>query len=199
MRIGIEINGVLRDTIGKIIQTYQKYMIDRTDGIEDNNDFIYKMELPVNSLELKNHFTFKDDEELYNFLYQDFSMEIFGHAQSSEYYTFNDLQNIYLNLRDEHDICIVSDEIGKSKPASLFFLSKFGCQVEKIKFYSNITKKSMWNEIDILLTANPFLLLEYPDDKIVIKFETDYNKDINISNTITKLSEFEEVIKKILK
>jgi hypothetical protein len=198
-RIGIEINGVLRDTIGKIIQTYQKYMIDRTDGIEDNNDFIYKMELPVNSLELKNHFTFKDDEELYNFLYQDFSMEIFGHAQSSEYYTFNDLQNIYLNLRDEHDICIVSDEIGKSKPASLFFLSKFGCQVEKIKFYSNITKKSMWNEIDILLTANPFLLLEYPDDKIVIKFETDYNKDINISNTITKLSEFEEVIKKILK
>lgn len=199
MRIGIEINGVLRDTIGKIIQTYQKYMIDRTDGIEDDNDIIYKMELPVNSLDLKNHFTFKDDDELYNFLYQDFSMEIFGHAQSTEYYTFNDLQNIYLNLRDEHDICILSDEIGKSKPASLFFLSKFGCQVEKIKFYSNITKKSMWNEIDILLTANPFLLLEYPDDKIVIKFETDYNKDINISNTITKLSEFEEIIKKILK
>lgn len=199
MRIGIEINGVLRDTIGKIIQTYQKYMIDRTDGIEDDNDIIYKMELPVNSLDLKNHFTFKDDDELYNFLYQDFSMEIFGHAQSTEYYTFNDLQNIYLNLRDEHDICIISDEIGKSKPASLFFLSKFGCQVEKIKFYSNITKKSMWNEIDILLTANPFLLLEYPDDKIVIKFETDYNKDINISNTITKLSEFEEIIKKILK
>lgn len=199
MRIGIEINGVLRDTIGKIIQTYQKYMIDRTDGIEDDNDIIYKMELPVNSLDLKNHFTFKDDDELYNFLYQDFSMEIFGHAQSTEYYTFNDLQNIYLNLRDDHDICILSDEIGKSKPASLFFLSKFGCQVEKIKFYSNITKKSMWNEIDILLTANPFLLLEYPDDKIVIKFETDYNKDINISNTITKLSEFEEIIKKILK
>lgn len=198
MRIGIEINGVLRDTIGKIIQTYQKYMIDRTDGIDDENDIIYKMELPVNSLDLKNHFTFKDDDELYNFLYQDFSMEIFGHAQSTEYFTFNELQTLYLNLRDEHEISIVSDEIGKSKPASLFFLSKFGCQVEKIKFYSNITKKIMWNEIDILLTANPSLLLEYPDDKIVVKYETDYNKDINISNTITKLSEFEGIIKKIL-
>ena len=35
MRIAIEINGVLRNTIGKIEQTYQKYMIDKTEGLED--------------------------------------------------------------------------------------------------------------------------------------------------------------------
>ena len=29
MRIGIEINGVLRNTLGKIEQTYQKYLIDK--------------------------------------------------------------------------------------------------------------------------------------------------------------------------
>jgi hypothetical protein len=34
MRIGIEINGVLRNTLGKIEQTYQKFLIDKTDGIE---------------------------------------------------------------------------------------------------------------------------------------------------------------------
>jgi len=41
MRIGIELNGVLRNTVGKIEQTYQKFMIDKTDGIESEDDFEY--------------------------------------------------------------------------------------------------------------------------------------------------------------
>jgi hypothetical protein len=36
MRIGIEINGVLRDTIGKITQLYEKHMIEEKD---DNKTF----------------------------------------------------------------------------------------------------------------------------------------------------------------
>ena len=125
MRIGIEINGVLRNTIGKIEQTYQKFLIDKTDGIENEESFEYGMTLPVDSLSLKDHFKFQNDEELFSFLYEEFPMEIFGHSQSSEYSTFNDLNEVYMNLRDNHDLIIVSDEIGKSKPASLFFISKF--------------------------------------------------------------------------
>ena len=198
MRIGIEINGVLRNTIGKIEQTYQKYLIDKTDGIENEKSFEYCMILPVDILMLKDHFKFQNDEELFSFLYEEFPMEIFGHSQSSEYSTFNDLNEVYVNLRDNHDLIIVSDEIGKSKPASLFFISKFGCQLEKIKFYSNYTINSMWNEIDLLLTANPALLLEHPSDKILIKYETDYNKNINTSHTIKSLKELEDKLKKII-
>ena len=198
MRIGIEINGVLRNTIGKIEQTYQKYLIDKTDGIENEKSFEYGTILPVNSLMLKDHFKFQNDEELFSFLYEEFPMEIFGHAQSSEYSTFNYLNELYLKLRDNHDLIIVSDEIGKSKPASLFFISKFGCQLEKIKFYSNYTINSMWDEIDLLLTANPALLLEHPSDKILIKYETDYNKNINTSHTIKSLKELEDKLKKII-
>ena len=198
MRIAIEINGVLRNTIGKIEQTYQKFYIDKTDGIDDEDSFKHTMNLPVDSLELKNHFSFQTDEELFSFLYEEFPMEIFGHSQSSEYSTFNDLNEIYLNLRDNHDLLIVSDEIGKSKPSSLFFLSKFGCLMEKIKFYSNSTINSMWGEIDVLLTSNPALLLEHPEDKIVIKYHTEYNKHINSTHSITQLNEFEGVLKKIL-
>ena len=198
MRIGIEINGVLRNTIGKIEQTYQKYLIDKTDGIENEESFEYGIILPVDSLVMKDHFKFQNDEELFSFLYEEFPMEIFGHSQSSEYSTFNDLNETYINLRDNHDLIIVSDEIGKSKPASLFFISKFGCQLEKIKFYSNYTINSMWDEIDLLLTANPALLLEHPSDKILIKYETDYNKNINTSHTIKSLKELEDKLKKII-
>ena len=198
MKIGIEINGVLRNTIGKIEQTYQKFYIDKTEGIEDDVTFKYEMTLPVTSLELRNHFKFQTEEEYYSFLYEEFPMEIFGHAQSSEYTTFNDLNDFYLNFRDNHDILIVSDEVGKSKPSSLFFLSKFGCQIEKIKFYSITTLNSMWDEIDILLTSNPMLLLNYPSDKIVIKFETEYNKEINASYSISSIKELESKLKQIL-
>ena len=198
MRIAIEINGVLRNTIDKIEQTYQKYMIDKTDGLEDEESFKYEMSLPVDSLNLRNHFKFQTDEELYSFLYEELPMEIFGHSQSTEYSTFNDLNDIYVNLRDNHDILIVSDEMGRSKPSSLFFLSKFGCQIEKVKFYSNITINSMWDEIDVLLTANPALLLEHPDDKIIIQYQTEYNKHIKLDNSITTIKELEFELTKII-
>lgn len=199
-RIGFDINGVLRNTIGKIEQTYEKYYLSKTDGIDDEEEsFQYDMNLPVTSLDLKEHFKFKDDEELYSFLYDEFAMEIFGHAQSAEYSTFNDLQQLYLNYRDDNDLTIVSDEISKSKPATLFFLSKFICQLEKIKFFSNLTINSMWDEIDILLTSNPSLLLNKPSDKIVVKYETEYNKDIESEHTITTLKEFDDKLKQLLK
>jgi hypothetical protein len=145
-----------------------------------------------------NHFSFIDDNELYSFLYEDFPMEIFGHSQSSEYNTFIDLNEIYINLRDSHELLIVSDEIGRSKPASLFFLSKFGCQLEKVKFYSNITINSMWDEIDVLLTSNPVLLLEHPTDKKVIKYQTGYNKHIDTDYSISNLKELESELTKLL-
>lgn len=198
MRIGIEVNGVLRNTIGKIEQTYQKFYIDKTEGIDDEETFEYKINLPVTSLELKNHFEFQSDEELFSFLYEEFAMEIFGHSQSTEYSSFNDLQEIYVKYRDENDLLIVSDEIGKSKPATLFFLSKFGCQLEKVKFYSNLTINSMWDEIDVLLTSNPALLLEYPNNKIVIKYETEYNKDIESKHTITTIKQLDDKLKELL-
>jgi hypothetical protein len=198
MRIAIEINGVLRNTLDKIQQTYQKYMIDKTEGIEEEDSIVREIKLPIDSLELQNHFTFINNEELYSFLYEDFPMEIFGHSQSTEYQTFNDLNDIYVNLRDNHDLLIVSDEMGRSKPASLFFLSKFGCQLEKVKFYSNLTINSMWGEIDVLLTSNPALLLEHPDDKILIKYQTEYNKHIETKHSITNLKEFEFELTKIL-
>jgi hypothetical protein len=211
-RIGIEINGVLRDTIGKFTQLYEKHMIDEddhdgktfeldisgnTEELVSKEEFEYKILSDVTSLNLMDHFRFNDEEELYSFMYEDFAMQIFGHAGSTETFTFNDLNEIYVKYRDNNELLIVSDEIGKSKPASLFFLSKFGCQLEKVKFYSNSTKNSMWNEIDVLLTANPDLLLEKPKDKIVVKYNTVYNKNVNCEYEISALKEFDEILQKI--
>jgi hypothetical protein len=125
-------------------------------------------------------------------------MEIFGHAGSTETMTFNDLNNFYYNYRNEHEIIIVSDEMGKSKPASLFFLSKFGCLVEKVKFYSHTTINSMWDEVDVLITANPELIQNHPQDKKIIKFNTNYNNNTDCEYEISSIKELNEKIKTFL-
>ena len=222
MKIGIEINGVLRDTIEKFKQVYEKHLIDSTEFesvdkkyeltfsgetnevLEINedltiNNFEYKILNPVTSLSLLDHFTFPSKDDLYNFMYKEYTMELFGHAPSSEMNTFNVLNELYYDLRDEYDLLIVSDEIGKSKPASLFFLSKFGCLLEKIIFYSETTKNDMWDNVDILITSNPDLILNKPEGKIVVKFLRDYNKNIKSDLEISTLSDFNLLLKKITK
>lgn len=219
-KIGIEINGVLRDTISKFTELYEKHLVDshfnestdKTYEIEfsgdtdevielnenvEVNNFEYKVLSPVTSLDLGSHFSFPSKDDLYSFMYEEYTMELFGHAPSTEMLSFNLLNDIYYNLRDTYDLMIVSDEIGRSKPSSLFFLSKFGCLVEKVFFYSEITKNNMLDEVDILLTANPDLLLNKPDNKIIIKFITDYNKNIKSEYEISSLSDLELTIKKI--
>jgi hypothetical protein len=200
MRIGIEMNGVLRDTLLKFRQLYEKFYVDPQLDISDDQEktFEYKVVEPIDSLNLMNHFLFPTQEEFYSFMYEEHPMEIFGHSPSVEMSTMNDLNDFYYKFRDNHDILIVSDEIGKSKPASLFFLSKFGCLVEKVKFYSETTLNSMWDEVDVLLTANPDLLLKQPDGKKVIKFETEYNKHIDSELTITTLKELKNKLEEII-
>jgi hypothetical protein len=196
MRIGIELNGVLRDTLKKIQQEYEKWYLDNPFK-ENEEKSEYEVMSDLTSLDISKHLKFKDEDELYTFLYKEHTMEIFGHAGSVEVSSMMDVNDFYLDNRDNHDILIVSDEIGKSKPASLFFISKFGCLIESVRFYSESTINLMWDSIDVLLTANPNLLLNYPQGKIVIKYETLYNQNIDVEYSITKLKELNTKIKEL--
>ena len=198
MRIGIEINGVLRDTLKKIQQEYEKWYLNnpfRDENEED--DFKYEVLSELTTLNISNHLKFRSEDELYDFLYKEHTMEIFGHAGSVEPSGLVELNEFYLDMRESHDIIVVSDEIGKSKPASLFFISKFGCLVETVKFYSESTINSLWDSVDILLTANPKLLLNHPKNKIVIKFNTTYNNDVESEFHISSLKELKTKIQEI--
>ena len=193
MRVAIELNGVLRDTLKKIQQEYEKWYLENPFK-EDEEKSDYDVISDLTTLDISKHLKFRDDDELYDFLYKEHTMEIFGHAGSVETSSIMDFNEFYLDMREKHDILIVSDEIGKSKPASLFFISKFGCLVETVKFYSESTINLLWDSIDVLLTANPKLLLNYPKGKIIIKYETSYNKNIEMLHSITTLKDLKTKI-----
>jgi hypothetical protein len=215
MRIGIEVNGVLRDTIEKFTQIYEKHMIGENEEHEslpmtfevDSDGNTHNIELEeivkyeklndVDSLDLMSHFKFKSKEEYFSFMYHEFPMHIFGHAPSTEMTTFNEFNDFYTLFRDENEIVIISDEMGKSKPATLFFLSKFGCLVENIIFYNSVTKDKVLSSFDLIVTSNPDIIINYSDKLTIIKYDTVYNKQVKSEITINSLKELSEKVKEI--
>jgi len=191
MRIAIDIDGVLRDTFTKIEQIYQKYFIDELELVDD--DFNYEIITPYDTPEYSNHFKFKTDEEYLSFMYEEFAMEIFGHSPSTEMSTFYDLNDLIVKYKDNVKFLLISKQVSKTKPATLFFVSKFGCEIEKIIFYNQLTKDDVWNEFDVLITANPDLLLQ-KDNKTLIKYETSYNLKIESDITISDLKGLDKKI-----
>jgi len=216
MKIAIDLNDVVRDIFTKSIFIYEKYYIENDESEqkiseyneeteewenkeENNSSFKYELNLPIDSTNLINHFKFPTEDDLYNFFYIDFPMQIFGHSSSTSANTFNIINDLYINYRDDHDLTIISDEMGKSKPATLFFLSKYGCLFENISFYSNMTVDKIIDEFDIILTANPNILQNSKQKTIIVKYNTEYNKDFDSDYEISSLDCVDEIIDKIIK
>ena len=196
MKIAFEVNGVLRNTFGKAEEVYQKFFIDDYVAEEGEEEFEYKLNLPITSTTLSSHFVFQDEERLMEFFYVDFPMNIFGHSQSTENSTVHDLNDIYKDLRDDHELVIISNEIEKSKPATLFFLSKFGCMFEKIVFYNQYTEDEVLSDFDLIISAQP-QILEKEHNYKTVKYKTTYNENVESDFDIETLKEFKDLYEKL--
>tara|TARA_R110000851_G_scaffold48370_4_gene116996 strand:- start:3928 stop:4512 length:585 start_codon:yes stop_codon:yes gene_type:complete len=177
MRIGITVNGVLRDTLYKIIKVYNLY--NETELVIED----------IETTNLLDHLDFKTEEELLDWLYVECPMEVFGNCPSVTDNTVNDLNRFYKTFRDEHKITIYSEEIGKSKSATLFFLAKYGCLVDNIGFFGlKSIYTDLWDSVDLLITSDITLLETKPENKITVKVKTKFNSNVNSDFTIDELS-----------
>ena len=190
MKIGIGINEVLRNYIGQLAYTYEKYIGD-LDITEDD----------VTNFNLIEFFKFENIDKLNSFIYLEAPLEIFGHAGQMSDGLMNHFNAFIMEMKDEeeHEVELVSREIDKSIPSTYFFLSKTNCRIDKIRFVSKYIDE--WNGIDVLITANPTVLDLKPNGKISVKVKTPYNTDIPADYEIESLMEFitdEELRNKIL-
>ena len=178
-KISISLNEVLRDFLGQFSYTYDKY-------IGDSN----VKEGDVTHFNLIEFFKFDDIKKFNTFLYMEAPLEIFGHADQVSDGLMNHFNNFIMDMKDdgEHEVEIVSREVDKSIPSTLFFLSKTGCRIENIKFVDDYIKK--WDNTDILITANPKALEAKPSGKISIKVKASYNKDIQADYEIDSILDF---------
>ena len=188
MKIGITIDGVVRDFITKFELVYDKYypIIDEETG--EN----VPVERDIKDLELLKYFNFSGGtDELNKFMYVDASLEVFGHAGEVKLNSVEHLNQLHNLIEDMgHTPMIISKELNNSKPATLFFLSKLSCKVSNIKFVRDYVHK--WDHVDVLVTASPETLLSKPLDKVSIKVINTYNKNCKSDYTIVDLKELLE-------
>lgn len=182
MTIAIDLNDVLRDYTGQFKKVYQKH-IDSNFEIEDED---------ITSSKLIEVFPFESEEEYNKFVYVDYPYELFGRAEAVDQmlpYRFNDwLQNTLRDVDEDKipNVMIVSPmEANLTIQATMAFLAKLPSRVREI--YFPIDSSTVWDKCDILITANPLFLNNVPEDKIAIKINMPYNKDIECKYSFDKM------------
>jgi hypothetical protein len=190
MEIYISIDGVLRNFIQKFDYHYKDAFFDSE--FENENNFEYKITDPIQNNNLLNSYAFQSVEEYEFFLFIEYPIEIFGHAGLSYSNVFTELNKIIFE-NPEHNFTIVGlNELGKSKPATLFFLSKNGFLGNNIKFIKTEDISKCWKNCDIWISDN-IDIIKHNNAKTPIKINTDYNKFFTCKKEISKLSEIEEL------
>ena len=187
MKVGITIDGVIRDFITKFESVYDKYYPVDIDESEEETE-----ELPerdIKTLDLLDYFEFSGGtKELNEFMYVDAALEIFGHAGEVKLNSVEHLNQLHNIIEDlGHTPIVISKELNNSKPATLFFLSKLSSKINNIIFVRDYDKK--WDHVDILITANPETLKAKASGKISIKVINEYNKNIDSDYTLVDLKE----------
>jgi hypothetical protein len=214
MKIGVSVNGVLRDFFGRVEKIHTKYF-NPEDGqeveikdydlekwlwfpkeevvrqeMEFNPDFDVK-EFLANENSDNQLIEVKDDEiTVEDFVYDRCCLEIFGYADETLDGVVQSINDLELHLKmigKEHEIIITSREAGRSVPATLFFLSKTGCMIQDIKFTMGTT--DCWDYVDVMVTDHPEILNSKPKGKKVIKIEKPFNKEIFADYTIKSVKE----------
>lgn len=166
-RIGLVLNNLIRDYIGKLSEIYIKYTTKK-DATEPNMPI-----LPINPYQLEYSFPLVNDEfdNIYTLLYHAIPLEVFGGANQTCTNLLQRLCNFQTKINDE--LIILSRETPRSKIATLSFLSKNQFDLGKIIFVENY--EDYWNHVDILITDNPEILKVKPPNKKAVILANDYN------------------------
>lgn len=207
MKIGLSIDGVLRDLFGKIEDTHQKYFPpenENEDGIKildyEFDKWLHFPEEETKQAELEfnpdfEESSFMEEEQTIDFvktktkvtveefLYEKCTLEIFGYAGESTNSVVESLNQLILE-NPNHEFILLSREIGLSIPSTLFFLSKTKCMCQNIKFV--LDNESVWDHVDVMITDHPRIITSKPDNKVCVKVEKDFNKLLTQSNIVIK-------------
>lgn len=195
MKIGIELNNIVRDINFQLVKYYKKD-IDKT---FDDENFDYDITDVLSKLK------FKNKKAKHEYVYIDYPYEIFGCANTMSKNLSVAINNwlIYLhNLEDDkYDVCAFSEnEESLTVQSTYFFLSKIGCRIREMFFPIKIDE--MWDRCDVIITKNKKLVKNKPEGKVVVLINNNDNsklkKDCDLSyDSLLDLINDEKFIDKV--
>jgi hypothetical protein len=167
LRIGIELNDVVRNINRQYLKYYQK-AIDQSfdiDSIDEKKDVLSMLK-------------FSGQNEKDEFIYTEYPYEIFGCADSMEKNLAAGMRAWTERLSDiEDDDVRLSfyslEEGGLTIQATYFFLSKLGTRARKVFFPIKIDE--VWEECDVVITANEKLFDNVPEGKKIVLINREKN------------------------
>jgi ribonuclease HIII len=187
MKIYISIDGVLRNFMNRFHYHYENSYIN-VEQNEESDLFEYKVIEPITNNNLSDHFLFqsKDQQDFFQFI--EYPMELYGHSPVSYNNVNNDLNKmVYEN--SEHEFYLIGvDELGKSRPATFFFLSRNGIMVNNVKFIKANEIEKEWENADVWISDSKQIMDLKPENKEFILFSTMYNEYFTHDKKIDKLS-----------
>ena len=204
MRIGITINGVLRNYLKQIEVVHSKYFPpeEDEDGIKVLDYDLEKwVTFPTEESE-QAEITFdptfdplssksRDEVEeldlepvndtvtLEEFMYEKCTLEIFGSADEIVSNAMNTLNNLILDF-PQHEFVVMSRETGLSVPSTYFFLSKTSCMASEVRFV--LDSRDQWNFVDVMVTDHPDVIDSTPEDKACIIVDKPFNTYVTTPN-----------------
>jgi 5'(3')-deoxyribonucleotidase len=183
-RIAIDLNDVVRDYSGQFINCYQK-LIDPKFEMKDED---------ITSFDFSECFPFKSKSEYNNFKYTDAAFELHARAEMTDNrlqgiltdWTDNILTN--LDVDEDPEVFFFSPfELGITISATLSFLAAHGVRARE--YYFPVNSMTIYDKCDILITANPNLVKNCPEDKTVIMIDRPYNKNVETKYLFRNLFE----------
>lgn len=187
IRIGIDLDHVIRDINRQIVKYYQ----------QDFDESIDIDEVDLKDDVLKTICKFDSRKELEVFLYEDYPLEIFGHAGQMSRNLSRDLNKWLQDLtnQEEYDVEIFFfslKEFNLTIQSSYFFLSKIGSRVRNAIFPKSIKELEQYG--DIYVTANTNVAKELKQSgKGVVFVRMNFNEEGEQYSDIV-VSEFREFL-----
>lgn len=171
MKIGIELNNIVRDLNKQIIKYYKK---DINQSFDDKN-VNYNVTNVIDSID------FKSKKAKFEYMYVDYPYEIFGCAPTTHRNLAVTINNWLISLGnkedDRYDVKLFSlKEEALSIQSTYYFLSKIGCRVREMFFPKDGVE--MWDKCDVIITLNERIIDNKPEGKVVVLINKDDNKNL---------------------
>ena len=170
MRIGIELNNVVRDINRQMVKYYKKDIVRDFD--DENVDYNVTNIFPSLDFPSKN--------ERFNFLYEDYPFEVFGCAPTMSKNLASTINNWLYGLSNQDErvdvTCFSLREEALSIQSSYYFLSKSGIRVRETYYPKDGLE--MWDKCDILITIDERIIKNKPSNKKVVLLRKNDNKEL---------------------
>lgn len=184
MKIGIIIDGALRDLRYRFLQNYAAYYnksIDNLPKIEDINQFV-----------VSKSFEWKNELELSDFIKTHLTL-IFSHADRQ----YDNLINEYpallkFCLGGNHTIHIFSKENYATRNATTQFLSMHKFVFDEFHFIKSFKDKKL-KSMDFVITGNPEAIDVLKDEKTIV-VKNDATMNLESKMKINKFTEIPHLI-----